>query len=50
MEICACGKVIEIFFRDHPKKFRQLLQIEKKTISFLCLKSDDLFLGERKHL
>ena len=32
------------FFRDRSKKFRKLLQIEKKTINFLRLKSDDLFL------
>ena len=38
------------FFRDRTKKFRKLLQIEKKIINFLCLKSDDLFWGRRKHL
>ena len=44
MKICACGKVMT-FFGDCTKKFRKLLQIEKKTINFLCLKSDDLFWG-----
>ena len=44
MKMCACGKVMT-FFRDCTKKFRKLLQIEKKTINFLCLKSDDLLLG-----
>ena len=46
MKICACGKVMT-FFGDRTKKFRKLLQIEKKTINFLCLKSDDLFWGEK---
>ena len=38
------------FVGDRTKTFRKLLQIEKKTINFLCLKSNDLFLGKRKHL
>ena len=44
MKICACVKVMT-FFRDRSKKFRKLLQIEKKTINFLYLKSDDHFFG-----
>ena len=49
MKIRACGKVMT-FFRNCTKKFRKLLHIEKKTISFLCLKSDDFFGGGKKHL
>ena len=47
MKTCACGKVMT-FFRDHTKRFRKLLSIEKKIINFLCLKSDDLFFSGEK--